>query len=820
MSPTIWTLFSLHLAKKLSLVAPSSLWTYFADDLLLQWEFLDDLAFRFIPQEIAAVLTLLRREGMCISVNKTVILRSWWGSRVHDVTRPFLTKILHKRYFRVALDSGEVVHLPLVDSHKYLGMFLSYKNYEALSLKYRLQQSWVAFNRLTKALKNRSLPVRLRLRLYNSVCLATATYGLTCIGLSAEGRAKFRATVVRQLRMVVGDHSHVTGHTNVEVLGKYGIVDPLLQVDDRIRQRIDKARTNLFLPYSAAVARRWSRLVDTSLSPDLEQPPKVFRHTEQAPVTCEICHATFQNPAMLKHHHTTVHAPRTAEEQHSSHRQVMRTRSEDHLKYCVGGMPTCRMCGHQFAAWPAFMSHHNRKCCPVLHQGAEQPKHLKELPPEPTPLAEDVALLEQAAASPLPQVADLVHQKGRAHHCPICGIWVTQTRFLASHMNQQHKPVKQHIASLKERLKSVKVEWKNCPYCETQHDRGLAGCPVFLTAAILKHCPPYATDSAEVVGTGGGPQGHGSVERVDGGPSQAFRGTSSETRAGRAQGRGAQSCDQSAEDHPGRKRGKREGWSAQSDSRHEREDRKDREDRGDDRLPQGSEEHRPDADNGRHPPGGSTSALSSRQCIHPLHGDLSSPGHLASAVRPRTVLEREEGEGPSLSGLLGCLLKQIELRIEKLGTDEELRKVAKDSKLLSEADCFNYLEYDAKAKNYQVKEGRLAIPRKEALQLVRELQEFILIPRVVHRFHASRKHTAEVTAAALPFMFEISNRGEAAPSRISATTRSRDPRWCKPWPRLCAEGALHPEPVQLLLCELTCHTSASLASPFCCAIVS
>ena len=189
--------------------------------------------------------------------------------------------------------------------------------------------------------------------------------------------------------------------------------------------------------------------------------------------------------------------------------------------------------------------------------------------------------------------------------------------------------------------------------------------------------------------------------------------------------------------------------------------------RGDDRLPQGSEEHRPDVDNGRHPPGGSTSALSSRQCIHPLHGDLSSPGHLASVVRPRTVLEREEGEGL----LLGCLLKQIELRIEKLGTDEELRKVAKDSKLLSEADCFNYLEYDAKAKNYQVKEGRLAIPRKEALQLVRELQEFILIPRVVHRFHASRKHTAEVTAAALPFMLEISNRGEAAQNAYSLFDR-------------------------------------------------
>eukprot|EP00439_Symbiodinium_sp_Y106_P003695 s12062_g1.t1 len=155
----------------------------------------------------------------------------------------------------------------------------------------------------------------------------------------------------------------------------------------------------------------------------------------------------------------------------------------------------------------------------------------------------------------------------------------------------------------------------------------------------------------------------------------------------------------------------------------------------------------------------------------------ASPKDLKSIVRMLTTvvirqedqlqLFRQDSEGL----LLGCLLKQIELRIEKLGTDEELRKVAKDSKLLSEADCFNYLEYDAKAKNYQVKEGRLAIPRKEALQLVRELQEFILIPRVVHRFHASRKHTAEVTAAALPFMLEISNRGEAAQNAYSLFDR-------------------------------------------------
>ena len=32
-----------------------------------------------------------------------------------------------------------------------------------------------------------------------------------------------------QIRMVVGDHSYVTGHSNDTVLQKYGISDPLLQ---------------------------------------------------------------------------------------------------------------------------------------------------------------------------------------------------------------------------------------------------------------------------------------------------------------------------------------------------------------------------------------------------------------------------------------------------------------------------------------------------------------------------------------------------------------------------------------------------------------
>ena len=634
MSPAVWTLFSIHLAKRLSQASASSLRTYFADDMLLQWEFSDAQGFRAIPGEIAAVLRLLRHKGMHISLSKTVILHSWWGSLVQNVTKPYLVRVQHKRYLRIDMGSGEEVRLPLVDSHKYLGVFLSYKSYETLSLKYRLQQSWIAFNRLTKALKCRALPIRLRLQLYNSVCLTTATYGLTSVGLSAEGRAKFRATITRQMRMVIGDHPYLTGRSNEEVLLKHNLADPLLQVEAHTRLRIDKARANCFLPTTEAVHARWDRLLTTFHDPTPAQPQQL--HFQAAPemLTCEICQEKFQTHAMLKFHHTRVHEKRTKEDQYI-HTHVMRTRTEDHLKYCVGGMPTCRMCGHKFAAWPAFMSHHNRECCPVLHHGAPQPAHLRDLPPEPTPLAEDRGLLQAAADQSLPQVAELVHHRKRSHYCPICGIWITQPRYLAQHLTQQHQPVKQHMPHLKNRLKQLRVEWKTCPHCAVPHDRGAAGCPVFLTAAILKHCPPYATDPAQVVGTGAGTSGDGTVERAHGGTEDT--GVCAEARARDPNGGHLQAT----EDQQRRSGGQRQGRLVKASKRREGQA---------DCPAQRPDERRSDAHNCSPTPGGSAAAVSPGLCVRSVPADKRPPGNPNPAVQLGSVVERKEVAGPSVAG--------------------------------------------------------------------------------------------------------------------------------------------------------------------------
>ena len=82
------------------------------------------------------------------------------------------------------------------------------------------------------------------------------------------------------------------------------------------------------------------------------------------------------------------HLQRTKEEQ-QDYRKQMIYRDSSYMHHARGGLPHCRHCGRKFSAWTNFMSHFSRQCCPVLHLGENQPEHLRDLPPEPTPLLYD-----------------------------------------------------------------------------------------------------------------------------------------------------------------------------------------------------------------------------------------------------------------------------------------------------------------------------------------------------------------------------------------------------------------------------------------------
>ena len=154
MAPAIWTIVSLSLVKVMQTIAPTAHITVFADDILIQWMFDDVDMFNLIPAEVAGIFRTLNMYCLKVSAAKTGVLHPWWGSRMSATAKPHVAKIQGKRFFIVRLD-GDTLHLPMVASHKYLGIVLSYQNCEMLSLRYRLRQAWVAFNRLSCALKSR-----------------------------------------------------------------------------------------------------------------------------------------------------------------------------------------------------------------------------------------------------------------------------------------------------------------------------------------------------------------------------------------------------------------------------------------------------------------------------------------------------------------------------------------------------------------------------------------------------------------------------------------------------------------------------------------
>ena len=143
MAPAIWTIVSLSLIKVMQKHAPTAHITVFADDILIQWMFDDVAAFNLTPTEVAGIFRTLRMYCLTVSTAKTGVLHSWWGSRMSATAKSHVAKIQGKRFFVVRLD-GDTLYLPMVASHKYLGIVLSYKNYERLSLRYRLRQAWIA----------------------------------------------------------------------------------------------------------------------------------------------------------------------------------------------------------------------------------------------------------------------------------------------------------------------------------------------------------------------------------------------------------------------------------------------------------------------------------------------------------------------------------------------------------------------------------------------------------------------------------------------------------------------------------------------------
>ncbi|CAE7458415.1 unnamed protein product [Symbiodinium natans] len=324
LAPMLWTLYSLYLASKLDTAAPSALKTFFADDFLAQWTIETWSDMKSVPTQISKIVAVLEDHGMQLSPGKTVVLYSLWGTQVHACLKPMLCQhATLGKCLRIGTANltGKSYLLPVVMSHEYLGVKLSYKNFEWQTLKHRLRHSWIAYNRLSALLKSKALPVHKRLQLHQCICLATLRYGLSCTGLTMAGRQKVYGTVLRQWRALANNLPHITGLSNATFLTNFHLADPLDGLDAILIKRLDKVESGPIAPLQPPVVKRWwEHLRKITNDPTVTQTTsKVpLRHQDaRPPAPCDVCGLSFPNEATLRWHISNVHVKLTKEQHHA-----------------------------------------------------------------------------------------------------------------------------------------------------------------------------------------------------------------------------------------------------------------------------------------------------------------------------------------------------------------------------------------------------------------------------------------------------------------------------------------------------------------------
>ena len=214
--------------------------TGYADDLTVHREIhsMEDLgrAHALIEQ----LLALVRKHGFAVNPSKCTMMVKLEGTQAQRALRRFT-------YWRTAPDGQRQKMwrlgqgFPSVTSFKYLGVMLSYGNFEKATLKHRLQEGNAKLQQVRKFVHNRrTAGPRSRLHIWHSTVWATVSSGLVDVGLTAETATLLRAWHAKKIRAVLNCPAHLTHKSTSDLYRAHDIVDPVLKLQKRHANRVKR----------------------------------------------------------------------------------------------------------------------------------------------------------------------------------------------------------------------------------------------------------------------------------------------------------------------------------------------------------------------------------------------------------------------------------------------------------------------------------------------------------------------------------------------------------------------------------------------------
>ena len=555
-APLLWVAFKRywkkHLAQILSYSWVRSHLTVYADDNHIAWRLCDASDVHTAIKEAVLVLKSFAVYGMTLNLDKTVCIFAIRGRLAKGLRRRYV--VSHKGLPHLRLEQDLL--LPLVNSHVYLGIKVSYGLVARQTLLHRKQAARRTFMTLRVWWVPSRLPLNKRIQLWKTCVWPSLCYALVETGLGAPQCLVFRRTVYRDLRWIARSHSYYTGESNDALLCRLGMIDPLLVLAKATIQHWTKKWTqSSHLSSEDVLQDRWQllmtqfvgqhcvllwiqfcfdlvRVFDTkhrsedsvlwktlsALGLDemrraydmiLHPLPEPELDLAQEQYRCDLCEKTFPTSRGLRVHENKVHGTQSP--------GWKLVQNADFRSSGLGGMPICERCKQKFADWFSFDRHVLRGVCKAHTLTSTSTSVISVMPstsrtPEQRtaekPLIQQHDVLKHLATT----WQSLLNQRigfrqSLKHHCCICNQWFEKGWHLTHHGSRKHPLLfqqgRQHRNQFMLENGIAPIKWE-CPYCiAVFQSPNIHYCPVLLQISVLVR----ASGSCHGIGNGVGGEG-------------------------------------------------------------------------------------------------------------------------------------------------------------------------------------------------------------------------------------------------------------------------------------------------------------------------
>ena len=367
LAPLLYVIFSAYLISKLQACLPAD-WvqhhlTLYADDSHASFEVssTDDIIRSF--QIIQSIFAVYREHGMCVNPLKSGVVLGVRGSKATELLHKHLQGKRDEQCLVIGFGKGEL-RIPVKTSMTYLGICVSYGNFEQETLSVRLKVAQATRCRLSKVLSaHRYLTQQQRIHLYVLCVRSAALYGLGAVGMTVSCLRKLQIFEVKHVRAIVRSPVHLTRETTAHLYQRLKLRMPTQQLLDVLRKRASRLRQDDLHKQWIRERSGWMQELLLLQTAGLEPVPVVQE------IACPTCGQYFPTLQAMRQHHTRIHKIRVQFKAQGPAGRLHALRTQDHS---VNHMPICKHCKAKLTSWHNFRVH-ILTSCPVLHAPGAQP---------------------------------------------------------------------------------------------------------------------------------------------------------------------------------------------------------------------------------------------------------------------------------------------------------------------------------------------------------------------------------------------------------------------------------------------------------------